>query len=193
MNRVPSKQLFVAVNLPETVKDYVAALQNRARQLNLPLRFCDRNNLHLTVVFLGAVEAELLPEVESKIGAATLSGQPFEIALGTTAVLPQLPVPKYWYLAVDKLQILSRLHDSLVGSFRSIPSSLDAGREFVPHVSLGRFKRGTVDPAGLAHLLALPTRPLVFPVASLDLMASDLHFQPPHHTLLRSFPLAKSS
>lgn len=191
MDRVPSKRLFVAVNLPEAVKDYVATLQNKAQQLNLPLRFCDRSNLHLTVVFLGAVEAGLLPEVESKIAAVTLSGQPFEIALGSAAVLPQSPVPKYWYLAVNQLQILSRLHDCLVSSLRSISSNLGADREFVPHVSLGRFRRGTIDPAGLTRLLALPTRPLAFPVASLDLMASDLYFQPPRHTLLKSSPLAK--
>ncbi len=191
MERVPSKRLFVAINLPEAVKDYVVTLQQAARQLNLPLRFCDRSNLHLTVVFLGAVDAGLLPEVESKIVAVTPSGQPFEIALGTTAVLPQSPIPKYWYLAVNRLQILSRLHDSLVGSLRSIPFSLDADREFVPHVSLGRFQRGTVDPAGLTRLLALPTRSLTFPVASLDLMASDLRFQPPRHILLKSFSLAK--
>ena len=68
-------RLFVALELPEPVRNRLAGLCN-----GIPdVRWVDPHNMHLTLRFIGEAEEPLLPEIDAVLSAVRCSG--FRLAL----------------------------------------------------------------------------------------------------------------
>ena len=75
-------RLFIGIEFPPDIVDGLCFLQGSLRSLTRAGRFPDRDNLHLTLHFLGEVKEEQVAEVKQKLEAVAIQHSPFPLALG---------------------------------------------------------------------------------------------------------------
>lgn len=162
-------RLFVAVTLPDRLREQIAAIQ---ADLPPPLRRTDPADAHLTLKFLG--EAEPDPAREAVREAVRSAGvAPFEATLGGLGVFPSLDYVRVVWLGVrDGTEELTRLADAVEASTVAAGFDPRDHEEFTPHVTLARMS----DARGKARVRELveetDPEPGSFRVESVRLMES---------------------
>jgi len=175
-------RLFVAVPLPEEIKDQLEALCIGLRDARWPR---DRQ-FHVTLRFLGEVEphrARALEEVLHGVRA-----EPFELALSGLGHFPPRGKPKVLWAGVAPLEPLADLHRAVGRALRHAGVGPDE-RKFAAHVTLARLN-GTPLHQLLDYLernRALRSEP--FPVTGFTLFASSLSREGAQHRPVAEYPL----
>ena len=151
----------------------------------------DRSPPHVTLRFLGDVDAERLERVIAAIPAAASSVAPFDLALGGVGAFPSPEHPRVVWLgvqqgAVEVVRLAGQVNDALA----PIGWPPEPGA-FVPHVTLFRV-RSPRDRRRAADLLqgreSLPSPPAVR-VRAVALKESRLGPNGAEHRIVREFPL----
>ncbi len=135
-----SARLFVALDLPEAVRDDLAAWGGRCAAGESELRAVGRDALHVTLCFLGSRRAA---EVEA-IGAAVVA---------CTGPAPRLALAPAEWLPPRRPRVLAATVRDLDGTLERlqgrVATALAAGgwyvpdrRPFHPHVTVARVRRG---------------------------------------------------
>ena len=65
------KRLFVAINLPEEIKKNLFCFKNR--YLEIPARWTKKENLHITLYFIGYVSEKNLEKIREALKEITLN------------------------------------------------------------------------------------------------------------------------
>lgn len=182
-------RLFVAVELPETVRAGAAEASARLRSILARAHSRSRmtwvapDRLHLTLLFLGEVAEEVATHMAERF-APPLPMAPFTLRLGHAGVFPPSGRPRVAWLAVEEgAGQLSTLHDSIVDRFDGLPWTREE-RPFAAHLTLARFR----DPGTPAERRAISEAPAVpIPSGEVDhvtLFQSRLSPRGPDYTVL---------
>jgi RNA 2',3'-cyclic 3'-phosphodiesterase len=180
---------FVAVLLPEPVRAGLAAVSAELRGRAPGLAWVRADNLHLTLRFLGDVEAVTLGRVREAVTVAAGAVSPFTVTLGGLGGFPAERAPRVvWAGVVLGAAGLGALHAALEEALvaRGIPGDR---RAFHPHVTLARAR----DPRGagrLAGLLGVGPSFGEVPVRALHLMRAELHPLGARYSVLTEASLA---
>ena len=138
-------RLFIAIDLPGTTKDSLAILQNGLREA----RWVARENLHLTVRFIGEVSEEEVHEIHSVLAA--VRGTPFTFEFGELGIFSSAKKLRSMWVGVQdgsSIEILRRQIDRSLFGLGFKPE----GRRYIPHVTVARFRcRPTVLPDFMAR------------------------------------------
>lgn len=133
-------RIFIAINLPEEIK---TALSNyRIKWPELPCRWVKKENLHITLAFLGYLTDEELIEVINLTEKIASNFSPFNVLLKKICYAPpnKIPPKMVWVLGEKSAQLL-KLQKELV---REIQGTIKVLRNedwnFSPHVTLGRIR-----------------------------------------------------
>ncbi|MBI3141369.1 MAG: RNA 2',3'-cyclic phosphodiesterase [Bacteroidetes bacterium] len=130
---MPTKRLFVAIPLPEYVKDDL--LSTIPRGQNRDIRWTDRDNLHFTLSFLGDREEADLDDLCNQVAAIAANRYPFRMVFKGF-----------------KTMYKDRRPSMVWAVFRESPSYLEFAAEFgnamggdlhtepIAHVTLGRVR-----------------------------------------------------
>jgi len=175
-------RLFVAIDLPDDIKQTLAALGH-----GLPgVRWLKPEHLHLTLRFIGEADAELFTAIREG-----LTGQDFahfSCRLQGVGSFPPRGKPKVIWTGVDAEAALSRLQHEIEAGLRRLGVTPEE-RKFVPHITLARPKDTTHHALGqyLSAHHAFQTNP--FTVQAFHLYSSLLTPQGAIHTRERSYPL----
>jgi 2'-5' RNA ligase len=132
-----SVRLFAALSLPDDAR---AALAGWARSLppDAAVRLVPEENLHVTLVFLGACdEADVDPIADAVMGAARPLGS---LAVSGVAWLPSPRRPGVLVADLRAPEELEGLHRDLVVALR--PWHEPESRPLRPHVTVARVRRG---------------------------------------------------
>ena len=180
-----TERLFIALTLPDPVRDSLAALAQPLPGVN----WTPPEQLHVTLRFLGDVAGEQLQPMIARL--ATVEVSPFILPIETVGTFPPNRPPRVLWIGVGSghprlFQLRQRLDDALLAS----GLQLDV-RTFHPHVTLARTTENAS--AAVAHWLHTHrdvTAP-PFRVEAFDLYASELRPSGAVHTLKQRFPLAK--
>ncbi len=133
---------FLALPLGQDVVDRLVAAQRELMGAEANVRWVARENLHLTVKFLGSVEDADLAEVCR--AARDLAGgcEPFEFAVrGLTAVPPAGQMRMVWAGVEEPSGRLARLAEAVEEAYAAMGFKRET-RRFRPHLTLGRVKSG---------------------------------------------------
>ena len=186
-------RLFVAIALPESWHAILRQTQNRLRDAGLRLRFVRPENAHLTLKFLGEVEAARLPALTAALAAVPERHRPFALALGDPGSFGPGRRPRVLWVGLrGDLDALSSLHAAVEAALAPLRFARDTG-PFRAHITLARTPENlpTTDAARIAPALAalgrLRSEPLA--VREFALMQSDLGAGGPRYTALASWPL----
>ncbi len=185
-------RIFIAINLPEEIKNKLSSFQ--AKWPELPTRWVKPENLHITLAFLGYLSDEELGEVLKISKEVAQRHAPFSINLVKICYGPPKKMPpRMIWIEGEKSKDLASLKDDLEKSLicSKIPFELEE-REFKPHITLGRIRQWEF------RQIEPEERPLVeeeislnFPVESIEIMESQLKRNGAEYTILESFSLAK--
>ena len=140
--------------------------------LGLPgARWVDPGNFHVTIRFIGEVDEATADDIGDVLGRIRVPRFPLGI-VGTGLFGPD-ERPHTLYAAVERSEILGRLHDRIDHALMRLGLPPD-GRRFAPHVTLARLRLQRPEPARrfvADHgLLRLPP----FTVDRFQLIASTL-------------------
>jgi 2'-5' RNA ligase len=124
------KRLFIAIDLPaENSREIYKICENIKG-----IRWTKKEQLHLTLYFIGNTDVEIIPQLSEKLSA--LKFPSFELTVSGTGFFRS----NIFFLELDDSEILNCLKaqiDSVVSKILGIePSPCD----FVPHITIARFK-----------------------------------------------------
>jgi 2'-5' RNA ligase len=136
-------RLFAAIRLSGKTRDAIVAEQQRiAASLRGPgaasLKWVAPHGAHLTLVFLGHVDAALVSPLVTAM-ERDLRIAPFDITLGGLGAFPPRGAPRVLWIGIDAGSAQLRAVQSEVQSRVAAQGAAIDTREFHPHLTLGRW------------------------------------------------------
>ena len=185
---------FVAIELEAAVHIGLAQFQQRLKErVELPVRWVRPEGIHLTLKFLGDVDAGAMRRIEEALAGATVTVRPFSISLGNVGGFPSLKRPRVlWVGLAGELDALVELQRRVETEMKAVGFPAE-GRGFQPHLTLGRVRqegppKGGLDASRLEGLETPPGPEQI--VERVSLMRSDLKPAGAVYTRLAAFPLS---
>lgn len=148
-------RVFVAINLPEDIKKELAKKQEKLKdkfvfagqddlQVNLA-RWTTKNNLHITLVFLGYLTDQEIAEVCRTVKEVATQTSAFSINLNRLEYGPpvhsdKLYTPSMIWASGEKSKELSEFKNNLQNALLESVSFSPEERIFSPHITLARLK-----------------------------------------------------
>lgn len=127
-------RLFVAILFPAEAVDHLVDVQSCLKNHAVQGSFPPRENLHLTVAFLGDVEAPKLHAIKEAMRRVSIAS--FSLLLTDVGSFKTSEGRLYW-MGVKKNDQLDTLYQELTEGLASGNVRFD-DKEFKPHVTLGR-------------------------------------------------------
>ncbi len=180
MTAVAHYRLFVAISLPEQIKDTMAAAQSELRQ-SLPERsvsWANPKQLHLTLKFLGRVEAAQVEALSGQLRAACQEFAPLTLRAECVDTFPDARFPRViWAGVTDGGSQLLKMQLAVETASRNFIAP-EPEQKFTGHVTLGRV-RGMAD-----RVFGEWT------ASEIELMRSELASDGARHTSIGTVPLS---
>lgn len=160
-------RLFIAIRFDERLKDLLYATLERLKKYAAQGNFTRRENLHLTLVFLGEVSPDRSGEIRAAMDRVTVC--PFPLELRDIGRFRRDGGDIYW-IGVEENAALTTLYDELYGALTQAGFRLEH-RPFKPHLTLGREIRmaGGFDKAAFCREMP----PMEMKTAKISLMKSE--------------------
>lgn len=132
---------FIAIELPDAVKDSLFAIRERLRPAEHPyVKWVAPEGIHLTLKFLGNIDQDLVPQITEAIARVAQDVSPFQIQIGGLGAFPNMGRPQVIWVAiegeVERLITLHRGIDQALVPLGFAPES----RSLSPHLTLGRLR-----------------------------------------------------
>ena len=170
---------FVAIELDDDTKAHIAAAIETLRQRRIDnLRLVRHEGVHLTLKFLGDIEASRAPQVADAMKHAASRQTPFSLTLGAPGVFPNANRARVLWIGLDgDFKALKFLQAEVEEALTSVGFAAER-RPFNPHLTIGRMhhRASRFDRRRATDALAairLPTNQTVA-VESISLMKSTL-------------------
>jgi 2'-5' RNA ligase len=182
---------FIAVNLPEEIKDYLAeVITDIKRKFNFKnVKWVERENLHFTLHFLGSQDEKETQKIENILLEETKNSSSTEVEIKNLSAFPDMEKARVFFVSCKEIggDKLKELQERIGKSLKKIGYKIDE-RTWQIHITLARFRK----PFKITHLKQYPLKPLRFKVKSIDLMKSELTSSGPKYFLIKKFPLNPS-
>jgi len=182
-------RIFIAINLSEKMKQRLAQFQKKWP--TLPCRWVSKENLHLTLAFLGYLNDEQLNVVFEIAKEVAERNKPFKISLDKICYGPPKTMPpRLVWAEGESFRELSKLKEDLDKLLAEKINFSPEKREFTPHITLGRIKRWNwrrFEPEERPDVNLEVS--LEIPVNSIEVMESHLKRTGAEYTILESFEL----
>lgn len=186
------RRIFIAIKLPEKIKSQLVNYQKKWPEL--PVRWTKKDNLHITLVFIGYVKDEEIPEICQTVEEIAEKNSIFTISLNKIVYAPPKKMPpRMVWASGEKSEQLTKLQRASENSLLASPlkENIKQGKRlYSPHVTLGRIKRWDFKQ------LEIEERPSIdedisfsFEVRSIEIMESQLKRTGAEYTVLESVPL----
>jgi RNA 2',3'-cyclic 3'-phosphodiesterase len=191
-------RLFIAFSLPEKVKCELEKAQTDLRSAigGDCVRWARREQFHLTLKFLGNVEAQRLDDLYAPLCRTCAAFPALQFRAERIGFFPDARHPRVVWVGVrDQAGLLARLHQDVEGAVKEFTRQKAEGY-FAGHVTLGRCK--SIKRAW-AEVLAQAARGMsdrVFGEWTADrveVVHSDLSSRGSSYTTLTVIPLASKS
>lgn len=183
-------RLFIAIPVPDAVKEYAAGIKSRLQSAHADVKWVERENMHLTVKFLGEVEKAQLPMIKEALQNVQDCSASFNLSIHGMGFFPNRNRPRVIWLGVggelEKASFLAERTDAYLS-----PLGFEEERSHRFHLTMGRIRseRGLSELLELIHKEEQDLRTLRFPVENFYLMESVLSSAGPHYKVLASYDL----
>lgn len=127
-------RLFIAINFEEKVKEQLLAMIEMMRPFASRGRFVDKENLHLTLEFLGEVDEGQVSLIKESI--STITQDSFCLKFTQVGFFKR-PKGKIYWLGVEQSEALMIIQKELREDLLAKGFEIEE-RPFFPHVTLGR-------------------------------------------------------
>lgn len=133
-------RLFVAVELPASLRQRLAAAQEAMRSAPLPVRWVRPEGIHLTLKFLGETDDGRLAALATALAEAGRGLDAFRLGAGVAVAFPERGTPRLIWVEIEgDLESARRLAAALDRATAPLGFPPE-GREFKAHLTLGRVR-----------------------------------------------------
>lgn len=171
---------FVAILLPDALRDTIAATIERLRPLCAAVAWVPPQNLHVTLQFLGSQTEERLVAADAALEAAVARCAPLDVTLHGLGAFPGLERPRILWIGMAQGALEARALQARVADALADHGFPKEERAWHPHVTIGRvfderrWRREAGPPLRSALAQAAATRFGTLRVTEVALMRSDL-------------------
>jgi len=135
-------RLFVALPVPANIRTQIAKF-GRELDTQMPadaVRWTPEGQIHLTLKFLGKVDATALAELQQALGSATQGIGKIELQARSLGAFPSLRNPRVVWIGLEgDVKSLLRLQQQV--SEATTPwCEKEENRKFSPHLTIGRLR-----------------------------------------------------
>lgn len=122
---------FIAFDLSDEFKETIALIQRDLKELDLDVSWVKKENLHLTLKFLGNVALDKIPSVIENYKNIFKDFPAFTVELANLGAFPRLDKPHIlWVGLKEETSVLQNIVNSIENDFAS----------FEPHITIGRLR-----------------------------------------------------
>jgi RNA 2',3'-cyclic 3'-phosphodiesterase len=133
---------FIAIDLPKEISERLdeVSLELRQKLENVPVRWVQVGNIHLTLKFLGDVSLGNLEILTQVLQSEVAAHKRFEVSIGNLGAYPNMRHPRVVWVGVEAPQDLPSLQRGVENSMARLGYARE-DRPFTPHLTLGRVSR----------------------------------------------------
>ena len=175
---------FIAIPVPESVFVLQGNLKNTIAKKTGKVRWVKRDQLHLTLKFVGDTPEESIDDVCGVMQKVSNQMTPFKIFIQGVGCFPKIERPRVMWVgldgAIDKLnQLVTAVHDGLhpLGFPRE-------EKEFHPHITMARAKYPQKKTPDISSFLNTTYDPIPFRIQKIQFISSELFPNGPVYTIL---------
>ncbi len=183
-------RVFIAINFPEDIKEKLFNFSNRYP--NLPARWVKKENIHITLSFLGNLDDDQLVETIETVKEVAARHNPISIKLNKICYGPPKKFPpRMVWVEGEEDNDLSRLHTDLEDTLFNLSSyqyKIKENRIFSFHITLARIRSFEFRQLG-ENIEVNEDLNLNFEVDAIQVVESQLKKTGPKYTLLESISL----
>lgn len=133
---------FIAIKIDESLKDKMTEVQSKLSKSCADVKWVERENLHITLKFLGDVSLKKLKEVKSCLNEILPNEKSFKISFSKVGYFPNINNPRVVWIGTENGgEKLISLSKKIEDNFCKIGFKKE-DREFKPHLTIGRVKSG---------------------------------------------------
>lgn len=130
---------FIALELPDNLKKQLFSLTKLLRSGGDTVRWVRPENMHLTLRFLGEINAEQAEWIGSSLRASCEARSPIHLGVGGLGAFPKRRNPKVIWVGIRPHAELTAMYEELEAVVREVGIEPEY-RLFKPHLTLGRVK-----------------------------------------------------
>ncbi len=138
-------RLFVALEIPETVREKLAALQQQMRAEKLDLRWVRPENFHVTLKFIGEAAGAELEDIKAELRGVRPEGPVRATFRGLGYSWDARRRGVFW-VTMEVTETMKMLAAQINRRLERLGMPAEE-RDFLPHLTLARFKRPNALPA----------------------------------------------
>jgi 2'-5' RNA ligase len=128
-------RLFIAINIPESIKDYFVSVQQRLDTNNAKIKLVNKYQIHITLKFIGEVKEENVEFIRNVL--SQIRFEPFSVRLAKIGIFPSEKYIKVIWVGINPaekiIEIQKQIDNKLISLFKK-------DKRFHPHITLGRVK-----------------------------------------------------
>lgn len=174
-------RLFISLPLPNEVQSY--SMRYQEEWAHLPVRWIASEALHITLLFLGEISVEMIPDVCEGMHEVAESFSVPMITMNRIEVGPSLKRPRMiWMRGIG----VETIHNALAKNLGERGAYRQPMKRFTTHVTLGRIKRGEFSSKVFEDVVR--DVDVAFGVDCMELKESSLLPSGAEHIIMESAP-----
>jgi RNA 2',3'-cyclic 3'-phosphodiesterase len=194
------KRIFISIGLPDKIKNKIAELQEEIDRSfsyscgSSPIKWTKKDNLHITLFFVGYLEINDLIGVFDIVGKVADEFNTFDLKLENISFAPKGKFPpKMVWVNAEKSEYLGKLQKQLETALLSNPNIIleneeGSNKNFSAHITTGRIVQWQftrMEPEEIPDIEK--DFSVGFKINSIEVMESELKKGGAQYTILKSF------
>jgi len=145
---------FLAFEMPVKIREIVSRTLKEMKRLPLDVRWVRAEHIHITVVFMGNIFEDDIMPISNAVSKTCKRYGPFKVSLTGYGIFGSLRNPRVLWIGLDgDLARMSYFRNSLQKGLKPFGTKQEK-RRFKPHLTLGRFRKGTGSVVDMDDLLS---------------------------------------
>jgi len=181
---------FIAIDVNEAVRDNLVKAQERIGNRSAKIKFVERENLHVTLKFLGEIDETTVDEVKKALAEIARKHRKHRVRVKGVGVFPNPNYVRVIWAGIENDEGIKAIAEDVEKEMRKLGFRRD--RDFVAHITLGRVKfvRDKIELARVLKDLANEDFG-EFNVEAIELKKSTLTPRGPIYETIARFELAE--
>ena len=140
MGKDKTIRTFIAIELPANIIDALKNIQDELKDGSNKVAWVKPDNIHLTIRFLGDIEAGKINGITGLLEDAAAKNRSFDISVKGVGGFPTIDNPRVLWVGIEEGNVnLSALYNNIEYALSAIDFAKEE-RPFKPHLTLGRIK-----------------------------------------------------
>ncbi|MCE5195427.1 MAG: RNA 2',3'-cyclic phosphodiesterase [Nitrospiraceae bacterium] len=130
---------FIAIELPDSIKENISIYIQKLKEIKTDVKWVSEKNLHVTLKFLGNVPERMIQDINNKLLAIGRLHDKFHLYIQGAGIFPNTKQPRVIWLGLKDSGNVVNLQQDIEDGMSELGFKKD-GREFKPHLTIGRVK-----------------------------------------------------